>query len=104
MTEVTGFSRRVNKKMDDVVNKITVRFSLWYELLRTIDTVFVVLLVLKLFKVQPVAGVSWLWITAPLWIPLSFAIIVVLICFGPSWIRSMARWMKRKFGKEDQEW
>ena len=90
--------------MDNIINKITVRFSLWYEIVRTMDTVFIVMLLLKLFKVQPVVNISWWWITAPIWVPFTFVLTVLVICFAPDWIRSMARWFKGKSGKEDAIW
>ena len=90
--------------MEDMFSKLTIRFSLWYETLRTIDTVFIVLLILKLFKVHPVVSVSWLWITAPVWIPMSLIFLLAVVCYGPLLVRFVVGWFKDKFGKGGQTW
>lgn len=45
--------------------------------------IFLVLTLLKLFGVEPIAGLSWWWITAPLWLPVVLFIVIptVVILF-----------------------
>jgi membrane protein YdbS with pleckstrin-like domain len=40
---------------------------------------FLIFLTLKLAEIGPVQYWSWWWITSPLWIPLSFVIIILFI-------------------------
>jgi hypothetical protein len=42
---------------------------------------FLVFLVMKLAKIGDVANWSWWWVTAPLWIPISLALSIILISF-----------------------
>ncbi len=72
---------------------------------------FIVFLVLKLAEIGVVATWSWWWVTAPLWIPLAFILVVVAaifafagilyligLCFGRSKGRVLLgkKWMRRK--------
>lgn len=41
-------------------------------------TVFIVLLILKIFKL---INISWVWVFAPLWIPISMTLVVLFIIF-----------------------
>jgi hypothetical protein len=43
------------------------------------SVIFLIFLVLKLAEIGPVADWSWLWITAPLWIPLSVVIVFMAV-------------------------
>lgn len=40
---------------------------------------FLIFLTLKLSEIGPVQYWSWWWITSPLWIPLSFVVILLFI-------------------------
>jgi hypothetical protein len=40
---------------------------------------FLIFLTLKLAEIGPVQYWSWWWITSPLWIPLSFVVILLFI-------------------------
>jgi hypothetical protein len=40
---------------------------------------FLIFLTLKLAEIGPVQYWSWWWITSPLWIPLSFVVILLLV-------------------------
>ena len=40
---------------------------------------FLIFLTLKLAEIGPVQYWSWWWITSPLWIPLSFVVIILFI-------------------------
>lgn len=42
--------------------------------------IFVVFLVLKLAEIGAVAKWSWLWVTAPLWIPAGLCLIFIAFC------------------------
>jgi hypothetical protein len=41
--------------------------------------IFLIFLVMKLAKIGEVANWSWWWVTAPLWIPIAFILIVLLV-------------------------
>ena len=41
--------------------------------------IFLIFLVMKLGKIGDVANWSWWWVTAPLWIPMAFILIVLLV-------------------------
>lgn len=41
--------------------------------------IFLIFLVMKLGKIGEVANWSWWWVTAPLWIPMVFILIVLLV-------------------------
>jgi hypothetical protein len=40
---------------------------------------FLIFLVLKLAKIEPVANWSWWWVTSPLWIPISILVGALLL-------------------------
>jgi hypothetical protein len=40
--------------------------------------IFLIFLVMKLAKIGDVANWSWWWVTAPLWIPIVFSLLILL--------------------------
>jgi hypothetical protein len=44
--------------------------------------VFVVLLVMKLAGIGTVATLPWLWVAAPLWLPLAITLTLFLLCLA----------------------
>ena len=53
--------------------------------------VFVVLLALKLAGIGVVAGWSWWWVTAPLWLPAACLLAIAVFCIGMATLNGLVR-------------
>lgn len=58
--------------------------------------IFLIFLTLKLVGVDPVAGWSWWWVTAPIWIPLAIAFFLLLLAVALKWLGDVLERRERR--------